>query len=123
MYAEAMLDYENFNFTVPFPSGESWEYVDMREILHKANDQNQNNPYDCKLIEPQMTCGRLFADMQVVAEMTALAFKSEYLYSHCAYSNNKCNTESDTLIRVGGYATCLLMISLLYQLCSTLHSL
>ncbi|CAN0067078.1 unnamed protein product, partial [Ectocarpus fasciculatus] len=107
-YAEAMLDYEGFNFTKPFPSGTGFELVNIREIMHNANDGS----YGCALDEPEINCNRLFLDMQIVAELTEKSFPSEYLYSYCVYHINECTLPSDLVITTGGYAVTALTISL-----------
>jgi hypothetical protein len=113
VYAEAMLDYENFNFTAPFPSEGGYALVDMREILHDTNDLGSRlDRYECTLTEPQTNCNRLFSDMLLVVEHTASSFNPAYLYSYCTYHISECELQSGLLTTLGGYATTSLTMAL-----------
>lgn len=113
MYAESMLDYQGFNFTAPFPLGTGYELVDMRQIMHQANNlEESSSKYECELLDPLINCNRLYSDMLTVAEMTILHFPQEYLYSYCIYHTRECDLQSDQVVTTGGYAVTALTIAL-----------
>ena len=113
VYAVSMLDYENFNFTVPFPLDTGYELVNMRDILNDANSYPDTlSKYECELNEPLINCNRLYSDMQIVAEMTVPFFPQQYLYSYCTYHSGECSLPSAIVVTTGGYSVTALTIAL-----------